>query len=177
MRASFTRGVCKIILTAMPALRVLLLGLSLCASAHAGHALRPAEARPRFTEMSFTKGDTREGSKIRLRFEGDSVFYHRTEYHESQARETYQAIRINAARQGALKRVLGKLPSYRVFGSCWGEGMRYYMLDTPKGRFYRSVPESAGSCFSDEPGIFSLFEDIDTLLEPPLDEDFEESVS
>jgi hypothetical protein len=159
-------------------LRLLSLILLLVLAGTASRAFgRTFPEKPIATEMSFTKGDTREGSRIRLRIVGDSVYYHRTEYHESKAHETYQVIRINAARQGALKRVMGQVPRYRVFGSCWGEGMRYYMIDTPQGKFYRSVPESAGSCFADEPGIFSLFDDIDTLLEPPLDEDFEEGVS
>jgi hypothetical protein len=179
MRASFTAWTGESILPRMEGTRFLFLPLLILALAAAGDAfgLQAPNSKSNVTEMTFTKGDTREGSQVKLRFVGDSVYYHRTEYHASKARETYQAIRINAARQGALKRVLGELPRYRVFGSCWGEGMRYYLLDTPEGKFYRSLPESSGGCYSDEPGILSLFDDIDTLLEPPLDEDFEENLS
>jgi hypothetical protein len=53
--------------------------------------------------------------------------------------------------------------------------MRYYMVETAEGRFYRSLPERAGKCYLDEPGIFSLFQDLDDLVAPPMDPETREA--
>jgi hypothetical protein len=119
-------------------------------------------------ELSFTKGDTHNGTRIRLRILGDSIYYDRTSYSPGAApRESEQALALDIQRQRTLQGVMGELPRYPAFGSCYGEGMRYYMVETDKGKFYRSVPEQTGKCYLDEPSIFSLFEDLDDLLTPP----------
>jgi hypothetical protein len=81
---------------------------------------------------------------------------------------------LNAHRRMALKGVLGDLPHYPVFGSCFGKDMRYYMVETESGKFYRSLPERSGKCYTDQPGIWSLFQDLDDLLAPPGDPDYQE---
>jgi hypothetical protein len=121
-------------------------------------------------ELSFTKGDTRNGTKVRLRILGDSIYYHRTIYAAGASpRESDQTAPMDIQRQRTLQGVMGELPRYPVFGSCYGEGMRYYLVETDKGKFYRSVPEQTGKCYLDEPSIFGLFEDLDDLLTPPGD--------
>ena len=121
-------------------------------------------------ELSFTKGDTHNGTKVRLRILGDSIYYHRTIYSaDASPRESEQAAPLDIQRQRTLQGVMGELPRYPVFGSCYGEGMRYYLVETDKGKFYRSVPEQAGKCYLDEPSIFGLFEDLDDFLSPPGD--------
>jgi hypothetical protein len=176
LASSFTVKALESILLRMGSTRFLFqLTLALTMLAASNARCRPLQDGKPITELTFTKGDTREGTRVRLRFIGDSVFYERVEFHPDRLPlETSQSMRINGARSGALKRLMGELPRYRTFGSCWGEGMRYYMVTTADGKFYRSLPERSGRCFTDEPGIFSLFDDMDTLLEPPLDEDFEE---
>jgi hypothetical protein len=146
-------------LSAFPALA---LCLALAGAAHAG---APADGA---VELSFTKGDTHNGTKVRLRILGDSIFYHRTVYVPGAApRESEQALPLDVQRQRTLQGVMGELPRYPAFGSCYGEGMRYYLVETDKGKFYRSVPEQSGKCYLDEPAIFGLFEDLDDLLAPP----------
>ena len=121
-------------------------------------------------ELNFTKGDTREGSKVRIRVIGDSLHYSRTSYAPGRnAIQTLRSAPLDVHRRIALKRIMGDLPQYRVFGSCYGKEMRYYLIDTPSGKFYRSVPERSGRCYTDEPGIWSLLEDLDTFITPPED--------
>lgn len=140
------------------------IGLALSAAVPAA----PASQGDGAIELSFTKGDTHEGSKVRLRILGDSIFYHRIVYAPGAApKETEQAVPMDIQRQRTLQGVMGELPRYPVFGSCYGAGMRYYLVETDKGKFYRSVPEQTGKCYLDEPGIFGLFEDLDDLLAPP----------
>ncbi|MEO7426484.1 MAG: hypothetical protein ABI036_14950 [Fibrobacteria bacterium] len=124
-------------------------------------------------EMSIKKGDTRNGSHIRLRVAGDSLYYSETIYWpETTPLEFRKAVRLNGARRKALKGVMGGFPRYPPFGSCYGKDMRFYMVETPEGKFYRSLPERTGKCYSDEPGIWSLFQDLDDLLIPPDDPDY-----
>jgi hypothetical protein len=119
-------------------------------------------------EMQFTKGDTRKGAKVRIRVLGDSVHYDRTVYEPGRAAvQSSESAPLDVRRRIALRRIMGDLPRFRVFGSCFGEGMRYYMIDGPAGRFYRSVPERSGRCYTDEPGIWSLLEDLDSFISPP----------
>lgn len=121
-------------------------------------------------ELNFTKGDTREGSKVRIRVIGDSLHYSRTTYAPGRdAVQTFRSAPLDIRRKLALKRIMGDLPQYRVFGSCFGKDMRYYLIDTPSGKFYRSVPGRSGRCYTDEPGIWSLLEDLDTFIAPPED--------
>jgi hypothetical protein len=123
-------------------------------------------------EMKFTKGDTREGAQVRIRVVGDSLHYSRTDYAPGRDAElSFRSTPLDARRKLAMKRILGDLPRFQVFGSCFGKGMRYYLIDVPGGKFYRSVPESSGRCFTDEPGIWSLLEDLDTFLAPPEDDE------
>lgn len=119
-------------------------------------------------EMQFTKGDTRQGSKVRIRVADDSVHYSRTVFEPGKdAVESKLSAPLDIRRKIALRRIMGDLPQYRVFGSCFGKDMRYYLIDTPAGKFYRSMPERSARCFSDEPGIWSLLEDLDTFIAPP----------
>ena len=154
----------------MPRLRrsaaVATLGLAMLASS-ASAAVPSGDG---VIELSFTKGDTRNGTKVRLRILGDSIYYHRTIYAAGTTpRTSDQAAPMDIQRQRTLQGVMGELPRYPVFGSCYGEGMRYYLIETDKGKFYRSVPEQTGKCYLDEPSIFGLFEDLDDLLTPPGD--------
>ena len=145
----------------------LLLGAALLAESALAATKPPGDGA---IELSFTKGDTHNGARIRLRILGDSIFYHRTVYAPGAApRESEQALVLDIQRQRTLQGVMGELPRYPAFGSCYGEGMRYYLVETDKGKFYRSVPEQTGKCYLDEPSIFSLFEDLDDLLSPPGD--------
>lgn len=121
-------------------------------------------------ELNFTKGDTREGSKVRIRVIGDSLHYSRTTYAPGRdAIRTSRSALLDIRRKMALRRIMGDLPQYRVFGTCFGKDMRYYLIDTPSGKFYRSVPGRSGRCYTDEPGIWSLLEDLDTFITPPED--------
>jgi hypothetical protein len=141
---------------------IVALGMALLGAAAA------APARDGAIELSFIKGDTHNGSKVRLRILGDSIFYHRTLYAPGSApRESELAAPLDIQRQRTLQGLMGELPRYPVFGSCYGEGMRYYLVETDKGKFYRSLPEQTGKCYLDEPGIFGLFEDLDDLMVPP----------
>lgn len=153
-------------------LRLSLRGLTTtlaCLLAAAFAAPAQAESVAPF-ELNFTKGDTREGSKVRIRVIGDSIHWSRTVFEPGRdAVETSYRDLLDIRRKIALKRVLGELPRFQVFGSCFGKGMRYYLLDTPGGKFYRSVPERSGRCFSDEPGIWMLLEDLDSFIDPPVD--------
>jgi hypothetical protein len=131
------------------------------------HASAPADGAAAL-ELSFIKGDTRDGTKVRLRILGDSIYYRRIVYAPGSApRISDQALPLDIQRERTLKGLLGELPRYPAFGSCFGKGMRYYLVETGAGKFYRSVPERAGKCYLDEPGIFGLFEDLDDLLAPP----------
>ena len=124
-------------------------------------------------DMSIKKGDTRNGSQIRLRVVGDSLYYSETIYWpHTNPLESKKAMRLDGARRRALKGVMGGFPRYSPFGSCYGKDMRFYMVETPEGKFYRSLPELTGKCYSDEPGIWSLFRDLDELLIPPEDTDY-----
>jgi hypothetical protein len=145
-------------------------------AARAENALRlPDAVNPAPVEMSFIKGDTRNGTAVRIRILGDSLFYRETTYSPSTGPvESTKLMLLNAHRRMALKGVLGDLPRYPVFGSCFGKDMRYYMVETESGRFYRSLPERAGKCYTDQPGIWSLFQDLDDLLAPPNDPDYQE---
>lgn len=132
-------------------------------------AMTPAltAALPGF-ELNFTKGDTREGSQVRIRVAGDSLHYSRTDFAPGRdAARSFRSEPLDSRRKLALKRILGELPRFQVFGSCFGKGMRYYLIDTPGGRFYRSLPERSGRCFTDEPGIWPLLDDLDTFMTPP----------
>ena len=118
-------------------------------------------------ELSFIQGDTRKGTQVKVRILGDSIYFRRTIYSPGATLQILdETAPLDVQRQRTLNGVLGELPRYPSFGSCYGKGMRYYLVETGKGRFYRSVPEHAGKCYLDEPGIFSLFEDIDDLLAP-----------
>jgi hypothetical protein len=126
-------------------------------------------------EMSFKKGDTRNGSQIRLRIAGDSLYYSEVTYYpNSNPLETRKAIKLNSVRRKALNEVMGELPRYSPFGTCYGKGMRFYMVETAAGKFYRSLPERSGKCYSEEPDIWSLFQDLDELLTPPEDPDYKD---
>ena len=119
-------------------------------------------------ELSFIKGDTRDGVKVSLRILGDSIHFRRTVYSPVAApRESDSAFPLDVQRRRTLEGVMGELPRHPAFGSCFGKGMRYYLVETDQGKFYRSVPEMAGKCYLDEPGIFGLFEDLDDLFAPP----------
>ena len=119
-------------------------------------------------EFTLIKGDTRQGSKIHVRIEGDSLHYRRTEYGDPAGPvETSQSVRLDARRKISLKNLLGDLPRLRTFGSCFGEGMRYYLVETPVGKFYRSLPERTSRCFSDEPDVWPMLENLEDLLAPP----------
>ncbi len=125
--------------------------------------------------MSFTKGDTRNGSKIQLRIVGDSLYFKEITYAPNIAPvEALKTIPFNGHRRRALNSVMGELPRYPSFGSCYGRDMRFYMVETAEGKFYRSVPARSGKCYIDEPGIWSLFQDLDDLMTPPADLDFQE---
>lgn len=125
--------------------------------------------------MSFTKGDTRNGTKVELRILGDSVHYREVTYSPNAAPlESRKTILLNGHRRKALNGVMGELPRYPAFGSCYGRDMRFYMVETAQGKFYRSVPERSGKCYLDEPGIWSLFQDLDDLLRPPEDLEYTE---
>jgi hypothetical protein len=134
-----------------------------------------AESPQAPAELSFMKGDTREGSKVQIRIVGDSLYYRQTTYAPDAAPvRTDKAALLSGHRRRALKSVLGELPRYPTFGTCFGKGMRYYMVETAEGRFYRSLPERSGKCYVDEPGIWSLFQDLDDLMTPPSNPDYQE---
>jgi hypothetical protein len=138
------------------------------AGAAGGSGATAAREAPAPLEFSFTKGDTREGSKVRIRVVGDSLHYSRTLYRAGRdAVHSDLRAPLDARRRIALRRIMDEMPRFRVFGSCFGKGMRFYMVDTPEGRFYRSLPERAGLCFPEEPGIWALFEDLETFMAPP----------
>jgi hypothetical protein len=135
----------------------------------------PEDFIPEPVTMSFTKGDTRNGSKVTLRILGDSLYYSEVTYYPNAAPlESRKSIILNGHRRKALNGVMGELPRYPSFGSCYGRDMRFYMVETAQGKFYRSVPERSGKCYLDEPGIWSLFQDLDDLLVPPTDLDYQE---
>jgi hypothetical protein len=129
-----------------------------------------APPQPGPVEMSFMKGDTRNGSKVHLRIVGDSLFFRETTYStDADPLESNKTILLHGQRRRALMGVMGELPRYPSFGSCYGKDMRFYMVETAEGKFYRSLPERAGKCYTNEPGIWSLFQDLDDLLAPPAD--------
>ncbi|HKP98005.1 MAG TPA: hypothetical protein VJ385_19895 [Fibrobacteria bacterium] len=132
-------------------------------------------ADPGPVEMSFMKGDTRNGSKVHIRVLGDSLYYREVTYYPNSAPlESRKAMLLSGPRRKALKSVMGELPRYPTFGSCFGKDMRFYMVETAGGKFYRSLPGRAGKCYPDEPDIWSLFQDLDDLLAPPGDPDYRE---
>jgi hypothetical protein len=121
-------------------------------------------------EINVTQGDTRKGSRVQVRIMGDSVQYRSTLYSPSgEGVPTVKSAPLDPRRRKALQGVMDKVPGYHSFGSCHGKGMRYYLVETPEGKFYRSLPEMSGNCYTDEPGIRSLFDDLDELLAPPED--------
>lgn len=123
-------------------------------------------------ELSFIRGDTRNGVKVSLRILGDSIRYRRILYSPGAApRQSESVFPLDIQRRRTLAGVMGELPRYPAFGSCFGKGMRYYLVETDTKRFYRSVPERAGRCYLDEPGIFGIFEDLDDLVSPPAVDD------
>ena len=126
-------------------------------------------------EMSFMKGDARNGSRVNLRIVGDSLYYRETIYTPSASPvETRKRLFLYGQRRRALLGVMGELPRYSSFGTCFGKDMRFYMVETAAGKFYRSLPERAGKCYMDEPGIWSLFQDLDDLLSPPTEPEYHE---
>lgn len=126
-------------------------------------------------ELSFIKGDTRNGSRVRIRVAGDSLHYRKTEFSPGNAPlETNSSARLDPARRKTLRNVMAELPRYPVFGSCHGKDMRYYMVETAEGNFYRSLPEHIGKCYQDQPGIWSFFQDLDILITPPSDDELRE---
>jgi hypothetical protein len=134
-----------------------------------------AAPAPSPVEFTFVKGDSRTGSRIQVRIEGDSLRYRVTTYSPTEAPiQTLRSVHMSGHRSVALKSVLGELPRYPAFGSCYGKDMKYYLVETPEGKFYRSLPERAGKCYSDEPGIWSLFQDLDDLMAPPSETDYQE---
>ena len=145
--------------------------ISLCLAAMGfAFAGDPEPAKTGSMEMSFMKGDTRKGSKVHLRIVGDSLFFRETTFLPGAAPlETMKTILLNGQRRRALMGVMGGLPRYPSFGSCHGKDMRFYMVETAEGNFYRSLPERGGKCYMNEPGIWSLFQDLDDLLAPPAD--------
>jgi hypothetical protein len=158
------------------ALPTMLLALSMAGGS--AFAAAPAEAESHTApsaEMAFTKGDTRDGSKIHLRVVGDSLYFRETIYAPDAApKESRKTLYLYGRRRRALLGVLGDLPRYPGFGTCYGKDMRFYMVETPAGNFYRSLPEQAGKCYVDEPGIWSLFRDLDDLLSPPAELEYQE---
>jgi hypothetical protein len=126
-------------------------------------------------EMSFTKGDSREGSRIHIRVVGDSLYYRETIYTpDSAPKDSRKTFYLYGGRRRAFMGVVGDLPRYPAFGSCFGKDMGFYMVETPTGKFYRSLPEHGGKCYMDEPGIWSLFQDLDDLLSPPTELEYQE---
>lgn len=158
---------------ALPLARIVIAGMAaLVALPAVGATEPPLKDEISAFELNFTKGDTREGAKVRIRVIGDSLHYSRTTYAPGRdAIRTSRSGPLDIRRKIALKRIMGDLPQYRVFGSCFGKDMRYYLIDTPSGKFYRSVPGRSGRCYTDEPGIWSLLEDLDTFITPPDDAD------
>lgn len=141
--------------------------------AHAGQPA-PVKRQPP-VEMSFMKGDTRNGSKIHIHVVGDSLFYRETVYSPDAApKESQKNFQLYGQRRRALMGVMGDLPRYPAFGSCYGQDMRFYMVEADGHKFYRSLPEQDGKCYSDEPGIWSLFQDLDDLLSPPTELEYQE---
>jgi hypothetical protein len=125
--------------------------------------------------MSFMKGDTRNGSRVHLSIVGDSLYFRETVYKpEASPVESRKRLFLNGQRRRALLGVMGELPRYPSFGTCFGKDMRFYMVETEAGKFYRSLPERAGKCYMDEPGIWSLFQDLDALLAPPTEPEYQE---
>lgn len=126
-------------------------------------------------ELTFVKGDSRNGARIHVTIDGDSLRYRVTTYSPNEAPvQTLRSVHMTAHRKISLSSALGELPRYPAFGSCFGKGMKYYLVETPQGKFYRSLPEQAGRCYSDEPGIWSLFQDLDDLMVPPSETDYQE---
>lgn len=139
--------------------------------ARAANSLGQDPSRPPI-EMQFTKGDTRDGSKVRIRLVGDSLHFSRTVYKPGRdAVQSDLSAPMDIRREVVLRRIMGELPRFRVFGSCFGKDMRYYLIDTPEGKFYRSMPERSARCFTDEPDIWPLLEDLDSFIAPPDDEE------
>lgn len=139
-----------------------------------GTNTEPALAQTQ-VELTFIKGDSYNGSKTKVRIVGDSLQYEVTTYRPSQAPiQTLQSAHLSVHRRISLKNVRGDLPHYPAFGSCFGKGMKYYLVETPEGKFYRSLPEHAGRCYSQEPGIWSLFQDLDDLVAPPSESEYRE---
>lgn len=155
----------------LPAFALFLLSLPGAPVAAAAIAIAIAQT-PAPIEMKFIKGDTREGAQVRIRVVGDSLHYIRSDFAPGRDVElSFRSAPLDAPRKLAMQRILGELPRFQVFGSCFGKGMRYYLIDTPGGKFYRSLPELSTRCFTEEPGIWNLLEDLDSFLVPPPDPD------
>lgn len=126
-------------------------------------------------EFSIMKGDTRNGLKIQIRIIGDSLQYFETVYRPWQAPlESSKSAPLTSHRRNTLNSVMGNLPRHPPFGTCFGKGMRFYMVETAGRKFYRSLPEQAGKCYTEEPGIWMLFQDLDDLMAPLSEPDFQE---
>jgi hypothetical protein len=126
-------------------------------------------------EFTFIKGDSHDGSRVNVFIEGDSLHYNVTTFSpDAPPVHSLRSVRLNPHRRISLKNVLGELPRYPSFGTCYGKGMKYYLVETPEGKFYRSLPEDVGRCYTDEPGIWSLFQDLDDLMVPPSETDYQE---
>lgn len=144
----------------------------LCAASASADAPAPVKGA---MEMSFMKGDTRNGSRVQLRIVGDSLFYRETLFTpQASPVESGKRLLLHGQRRRALLGVMGELPRYPAFGTCFGKDMRYYLVETEAGKFYRSLPGRAGKCYMDEPGIWSLFQDLDDLLAPPAEAEDQE---
>lgn len=170
---------CRLALPAMsfsiPSMLFMLLALSSVTGSAFAEAPAPVQGPAPTVEMAFTKGDTRNGSRIHIRVLGDSLYYRETVYSpETAPKENRKTLYLFGVRRRALMGVLGDLPRYPAFGTCYGKDMRFYMVETPTGNFYRSLPEQAGKCYLDEPGIWSLFQDLDDLLSPPAELEYQE---
>jgi hypothetical protein len=152
-----------------------LLACALLAETPAANASRTVKQPVDFT---FVKGDSRQGERVQVHIAGDSLRYLVTTYNPSEPPvQTERTVRLSVHRQISLLNVLGNLPRYPAFGSCFGKGMRYYLVETSEGKFYRSLPERAGRCYSDEPGIWSMFQDLDDLAVPPAEPDYQDYTS
>jgi hypothetical protein len=150
-------------------------GLGLSAADPSGNTSAAPLPLPAPMQLSFIKGDTREGSKVHIRVAGDSLHYRRTEFSPGKPPlVTKSSAVLDQARRKTLRNVMAELPRYPVFGSCHGKDMRYYMIETEQGNFYRSLPEHIGKCYQDQPGIWSFFQDLDILITPPRDEELQE---